>query len=101
MIYNNNKCSKLDTENRETEPGGAWELLWMEWSERAAEKGMLSEDPTEYTGMQRCVQCLGRGDGKPEGSKVGTDLACPKTRASPCDCLAVVTVIIKHPADVN
>lgn len=55
MIYNNNKCSKLDTENWETEPGGGWGLLWMELSERAAEKGMLSEDPTEQTesGMQR------------------------------------------------
>lgn len=63
MIYNNNKCSKLDTENRETEPGGAWGLLWMEWSERAAEKGMLSEDPTEYTGMQREMRTVSRKGG--------------------------------------
>ena len=93
MIYNNNKCSKLDNESRETEPGGGWGLLWMEWLERAAEKGMPSEDRIEQS--QECR------DGCAQGSKVGTDLACPKTRASPCDCLAVVTVIIKPPADAK
>lgn len=102
MIYNN-KCSKLDTENWETEPGGGWRLLWMELSERAAEKGMLSEDPTEQSQECRdgCAEHLERGDSKPEGPKVGTNLACPKTKASPFDCLTIVTVVIKHPADVK
>lgn len=48
-----------------------------------------------------CAERLERGDSKPEGPKVGTNLACPKTKASPCDCLTDVTVVIKHPADVK